>query len=47
MTYIYNTIVPILGPTFAWSKRTEEDGGCIGFGNQELMENILNCTLRW
>ena len=27
--------------TFAWSTRTEEDGGCISFGNQELMENIL------
>ena len=25
--------------------RTGEDGGCINFGNQELMENILNCKI--
>ena len=29
---------------FACSTRTEEDGGCISFGNQEGMENILECA---
>jgi hypothetical protein len=33
--------------TFAWSMRTDEDGGCISFGNQELMENTLNCARYW
>jgi hypothetical protein len=28
--------------TFAPSMRTDENGGCIRFGNEELMENILN-----
>ena len=30
--------------TFTWSTRTDEDDGCISFGNQEMMENILNCA---
>jgi hypothetical protein len=32
---------------FAWSMWTDEDGGSISFGNQELMENILNCARYW
>ena len=32
---------------FAWSMRTDEDDGCISFGNQELMENISNCARYW
>jgi hypothetical protein len=32
---------------FAWSSRKAEDGGFISFGNQELRENILNCSRYW
>jgi hypothetical protein len=33
--------------TFAWSSQKAEDCGVISFGNQEMRENILNCTRYW
>ena len=33
--------------TFACTSQREEGSGCISFGNQELMENILNCARYW